>query len=329
MLLLILLTCFGCISQCACKSTIFSRRTNILNIIALVRFSPRTRIHNSSPRHHIRAANESENVSRSAATACISSWDSWLSSSLANDQEFQKLPKVTMSDEIISERFSEAAVVGISSTYTACDGIPRIKFTSTGISWSTSGYEWTMVSVLDKGFKRFSDPVPNCTVPFNECAEKWRYYQKWWNFSFPDSLNTTERAKYDWAKKVMDQGFRLQTLDEGGFFMCPKPNTKEFCGGCNVAVGRFALIYFAPDIVSRDICGNDGAGEYVTRTRNSTGVVTTVLDEIPIQSFNPRLGMLVAGVNLKYPLTLASRKNTRSHTHRTLHLHISYCVSSI
>jgi hypothetical protein len=169
-----------------------------------------------------------------------------------------------------------------------------VKFSSTGISrsiiteiatysdWMSTDYHaWTL----------FQDPLPSCTLPPKECAERWKSISSrssaYWGTLVAGNghdLNETEESEGKWAWQIANQ-YKIEG-DEVSWFLCKKPNVPELCGGCNVTVGRFALITFSLDLERRDICGNGGAGLYKTRVKSAEQLVTTVLSAIPIQTFN-------------------------------------------
>jgi hypothetical protein len=185
------------------------------------------------------------------------------------------------------------------SSYTLCDGIPRIKTASTGKeSWISSVTVKTYArsptaTAAEATITPFSIPPPLCTVGPTECSSVWhRHFVKDENNSWVDGLDTP------WALENFPLSYPGQI-----FFGCKPP--QEYCrapaselpamladaqpsGGCTMAVGRVALVYFSENVVSSDLCASEGLGHYVTAPSPASSSPPLVLhtSELVLQSHN-------------------------------------------
>jgi hypothetical protein len=197
---------------------------------------------------------------------CAASWLAW-----GNARRKWESDNPSTRDYALGEMTS--TVVGILSSYTLCDGIPRIRLASTATeSWKSSitvpMFLSTAATAEHATITPFSMPSPSCRLDPLECKNEWHRLFKRVDIS-PD-LDPI------WAAGLSAP----EAMPQQKFFGCAPP--EEICrspvatlqrdlsathrpdGGCTIEAGRVALIYFPEKIQSSDLCANNGLGHYVT-----------------------------------------------------------------
>jgi hypothetical protein len=198
---------------------------------------------------------------------CVSSWLAWAA---AKRQWESSHP--TYSYNAIGDMSS--TVIGVISSYTLCDGIPRIKIASTATErWISSITVPVFASATstpseDATITPFNMPVPACSVSPAQCSDEW--YRLFRREQTPDDFDPL------WALEQFSSNHK----SDQSFLGCTPP--QELCrspveslpselriavhpnGGCTVEAGRFALMFFPETIESSDLCASNGLGHYIT-----------------------------------------------------------------
>jgi hypothetical protein len=199
--------------------------------------------------------------------ACASSWIEWGSAKFG-----QPAAQVTEAPRIRSI----AELIPHGSTYTECDGVPRIRVTSYETQWTTQTVDSSLSTKAEE------EEAPTCNVlDQRACDDNWEGLGEIMVES--DFRQAMELRNWNTTKD------RTPNVRARRFFGCDPP--LDICqslqqklrisgkDACAVRAGHFALVYWPPNLKTRNICGNGGLGEFETASAdgasNPPATVTT------------------------------------------------------
>jgi hypothetical protein len=153
--------------------------------------------------------------------------------------------------------YESISTIGLGSTYPACDGITRFRFSSgaalsTQVTFITKVHHASRLGNWTKSCtkqKTSSNAEPSCDVPEAFCSILWTSYQ--------ENLRTFSEAQ------------PLETMTGRPAFPCNAPS--ECFLDLKIEV---VLIYWPPRLVSRDICGADGMSRTIPGPATAASVAT-------------------------------------------------------
>jgi hypothetical protein len=223
----------------------------------------------------------SANTTLDSDKICALSWLAWASAS----SKWEAIRYTEPSPDFVFT----TRTLGIISTWTECDGIPRARLASTAQnSWlsTITVPAITFTKTQKTGTpEQYPERIPSCSLGSAECTARWH--------SLADD---PEKGPISWYSAV--NSFKSIGYPGKDFFGCPMPEQR--CRtpkknpamsyaprpGCSLFVGRVALIYWPPDVTSSDLCANDGHGSYgtVIATISTPRVFST--DVVTLHSHN-------------------------------------------
>jgi hypothetical protein len=173
--------------------------------------------------------------------------------------------------------------VGNTTTYTECDGIPRVRFNSppTSTITTTVTEKWTTLhqigryvpssngspvpeyEVASRAFKEAMPPEPKCDIDKGWC-------QKHRQDFLSDRLKT--------GAEDLDVHMMADSSPGDFLFEGPCPPIPDDCG---ITMDQeVVLLYWPENLTSRDICAANGAGTATTLAPFFTTGYSTVIDTI-------------------------------------------------
>jgi hypothetical protein len=184
-------------------------------------------------------------------TACAASWSSY-------STYFASMLLTTPTGWHTSyglDAYETFKPVGDGDTYTACDGIPRFRFSSTPTATITSTFY--VNNTIFNPPQETLNPRPNCDPDRGMCDRLWQKYNSNSSAGLEEKFDITLGAQ---------TGELMMLLGWCGSYYCGLEAGEEV-----------VLIYWPPNVTSRDICAVNGHGSAVTLSPeiNTTPVVIT------------------------------------------------------
>lgn len=218
---------------------------------------------------------------------CVSTWSAWFQSSQAWWQ--------THGDTSCLEARVDGSVVRYTTMPTECDGLPRIKLdisnTETWTDVTMLAYLSTRVLPVRATNSLYPSPMPICTLDAAQCDMAWKAM-------FPEY----EPLRYS----VTLPPWFPEAKPGSSMFGCPAPASicrhsrgeivkrhtsslrwaYDFVHNkpCAIGIERVAIVYWAPKVISKDLCANNGQGLYITEQENNTGTpVVVTMTELTLE----------------------------------------------
>jgi hypothetical protein len=223
-------------------------------------------------------------VHNAKQSACYNSWLSAVNT-IRDHPEYIEITteKASIKSVLVWETINK---YGPNTTYTECDGIPRIRFLG---ATKTDKSLITVTLNAKAGPPKFI--VKNTKVPAPTCTDLDAYLCR--KLQGIDEVGGDDYGKYT-----------IRPLEH--------PMFKSVCPikfGCIPFLSEVVLLYWPEDVVSRDVCGSDGSGSSITRPWDggnappvsfSTDAITFEGQDLYLRSVDGTTAMSVvpSGVNI-------------------------------